>query len=685
MEIITKSQILNWVENTIQDFKQIYKTIIITLISIIFIWIVSFLAENSASTLILAGHISKWLPLAIVLFAIGWRFYELILRSFLDKKEYHNRIQSIDEIIRSPLTLVISVSISVLVFHCAVLGNLVGIQPGGGLLDNVSGVGGVLPFADAKQYYAASMSLPISGELSTYASRRPVHATVLSLFNLISGYDRINLFLLQATFVGASLGITCMAIAKWVGPAAAVLIWGMVVLLALDNTPSYMSEATGIWLGAIAIYLLITMIGRESIVLIPLSVCLFMFAFSARAGAFFILPVLVVIGLFGNSVCKIRLKKYILSLTILLIIGLFYPFFTYALFKTNGTSFQGNLSYLLYEFAVDGKDFRQIEWDYPREFKSLRENERTSFVYKKAWNAFKDSPATFPRSYIERLGRAISNFPINHIKHGSYNFIHKDLVEKVNLETEKLIALIIYSGGFLILLFGNVLTRNQKLCISAIYIGYVLSMPFVQVTENMRFHAVTWILSSGLFGSYLARKVSITQTPVESKTCSISYGLLAIIFVYYSGIVSFGSSIFDKRDELPWPDQEVNKNEGVTHYLFLGPNTPYLKLVNSAGNAVRPLIHIDEFYNTARMSRPDQREIIGDLTVGSSIFIGFDPRTNRDTIYVSDYISCMPDNNGLFIATSTWITRPYSMKIEKLSRLKSNGSEVVDFNDIDCE
>lgn len=253
-------------------------------------------------------------------------------------------------------------------------------------------IGGLLPFdaSDASGYYLDALRLLEGGTMSAF-SQRPLFP---GMFATVLGLTQQNLQITQAIFV-AIVAISCFLFAREIqrshGPMAGLLIIAILFLFYRRFFASLTTESLGLTLGAVGFAIVWRGTRQRHINSVLLGIFLLTLGLNARAGAFFVLPALILWGSWTfrgraqlslyfliGGVCVV-LSGFLLNLILLKVVG-----------PPDNLAFS-NFSYTLYGIIVGGKGWTQVLADYP-ELWDVAEPERSRIIYKLAFEAFQANP-----------------------------------------------------------------------------------------------------------------------------------------------------------------------------------------------------------------------------------------------------------------------------------------------------
>jgi hypothetical protein len=157
-------------------------------------------------------------------------------------------------------------------------------------------IGGLIPYKDAKNYYFGAdlilNSLPLADAVNS--TWRPLFPGFLSTLLLFTGQDLKIALALLVMLTGLGCYLTALQIHDSFGPVSAGLFGALMFFYAQPFIGYTVSEMAGILFGSFAFLLLWRASGNLKLFDLLLGLLILMAAVSARAGAFFIFPLLAV-------------------------------------------------------------------------------------------------------------------------------------------------------------------------------------------------------------------------------------------------------------------------------------------------------------------------------------------------------------------------------------------------------
>ena len=281
------------------------------------------------------------------------------------------------------------------------------------LVDPCGAVGGYLPFSDAVDYWQGAQYVETQGQLDSWNCRRPLNALLLAVRLAIMGNDLRGALILQAALLGLSCFFLARTLAREFGAGPALLLFAILFAIGREFIASTQSEALGLTLGTLATAILWSAARDRSMARIALGLFFLTLALNARAGAFLVLPALVIwAGLaLGKNQRWLNWRAAGLAMAAIAVGFLMNG----ALRGFYGVGFgvgHGNFSTVLYGFSTGQPDWTRIYTDHP-EIKTNRfssQDEVNSYIYACAWENICRSPFVVVRAYARSLTAFLSGF-----------------------------------------------------------------------------------------------------------------------------------------------------------------------------------------------------------------------------------------------------------------------------------
>jgi hypothetical protein len=251
-------------------------------------------------------------------------------------------------------------------------------------------LGGLLPISDASSYYQGARNLLEGGTLSVIASWRPIFSSTLAF---LLGLTQQNLQVTLAIFVLIN-ALACFLLAREVqqthGTLSAVVSLSIIFLFYRYYIGTTMTENLGIGLGTVGLAILWRGAAQKQINLSLLGIFILTLALNTRAGAFFILPALVVWGMLAFRGLSPFSTRFLLGSISVIFLGFMLNSIIFKIVGSTEAATNGNFAYTFYGMVV-GSNWATVIADYPY-LENLSDIERTQAIYKLALEKLYNQP-----------------------------------------------------------------------------------------------------------------------------------------------------------------------------------------------------------------------------------------------------------------------------------------------------
>jgi len=285
---------------------------------------------------------------------------------------------------------------------------------GSGVSDH-SVIAGFLPFNDSFAYVEGSVGLQSSGQLTDWASRRPLSSCLYAvLLQLCRGNLRAMLSVI-VFLCALSMAVPVREMIRKYGWLAGYLMFISLFFFYRRFIGTALSEHVGLMFGCLGFaFLLRSTNATRSIALALGGVFVVTLALCARAGTFFVLPALAVwVGYTWRMGCRFAVRPFLYAC---LAIGLGFGL-NASLLHTLGKpkAAMGNFSYVLYGL-VSGGNWTQVMKDHP-ELVELPEVEQNQKIYELALTSLSEDPLSLVRGSLRAYRSFFFSF------RGPYSFV----------------------------------------------------------------------------------------------------------------------------------------------------------------------------------------------------------------------------------------------------------------------
>jgi hypothetical protein len=511
---------------------------------------------------------------------------------------------------------------------------------------NGSTISGLLPFSDASNYYMDANRLLEGGLMSAFSERRPLFpGTLAAVLGLVNG----NLAVALAVF-GAAAALACFLLARELrrshGTLAGLATLAVLFLFYCSYIGLAMTENLGIALGALALAVLWRGAGSSKKEIVWVGIFLLTMALNARAGAFLVLPMLVLWGSWyfrGNS--RISLRFFFGGCGAILI-GFLLDAILRRMIANSGGMAYGNFSYSLYGLVVGNKGWLQAGIDHP-EILTMDYSRQYSYVYQLAFQAFRTDPIRTLGGFLGAWKDFLTPNP------GAFGFINFNFFGILNFLEMRWVLLGISVLGLL----GCIRRARdpQASLVLASTIGILASVPFAPPIDSdaMRVYAATipfaaiWV-ALGLYTLFRGGKCLGEPHPplVEGPALSpVFTGLVFALFCFLSPILVKG---FSRPTQVP----KVVCPSGLVLIHFRTDRSAAVNLVSddaSRGSHL-PDFRLSDFKNQLHLSLyPELEEEFTGLIAGQTILQALDlEKTRGRTVWLIIDSRSLPPSTGIY-------------------------------------
>lgn len=464
---------------------------------------------------------------------------------------------------------------------------LAGLWAGGRGGENV--VFGIWQASDASNYEAGARNLLWHGQLDSWNTRRPLMAVSLATIFALSGASLMAAQMTLIALVALASFMAARAVWRTHGLGAALLVLGTLVVFQSLHIGSFLSEMLGLPLGALAFALLWTGLHDARRWPVIVGLALLSLGLNARAGAFFVLPVLVVWLTWRERPHGGRAMAATACWSVVAVAAGFVParILTALYGAPEGVAF-GNLAPTLYGLAVGGKGWLQVYADHPA-IKTLP-NEAVQFaeIYRLTLAAFLAEPWKLPLGLL----RAYNDYIFNT---GWVNFFRNALVRAV--------AIALLLAGLV-----DAIRRRREIGPSfllAVTIGVLLSVPIL-ADGGARVFAATIPTTAALIalgGAAIARWIGRgVAVPAPRRPDLLPETALALLLLALCGPLL---ALSWRTPTLLAPTQ--NCPAGLTAAAFLErPGSALLLLPDGDARAGRrPFVALSDFQTRTAWVAPE--------------------------------------------------------------------------------
>jgi hypothetical protein len=355
-------------------------------------------------------------------------------------------------------------------------------------LSNEFIIGGLLPFSDAAGYYNDANRLLEGGVFSEFSTRRPLFAGLLAVLLWITGGDLKLTIAILVLITALAVYLTTLQVWKSMGTAPSALFMLICFLFYRSFIGTTLTEHLGLTLGLLGFALLWLSVVEKRVSAAFSGIVLLTLALNARAGAFFVLPLLtlwMVIYFRDDTFSSYRI---LLVASACVLFGFATNYLLLSVVGSpNGGAFS-NFSYVLYGLVFGG-DWTTAINNPPPEVIGLTGKALTDKLYQITISAVIKDPSLLISGMLSAWKEQILkgytfNFVItDHSSPGISSWFYSKQVIATSKIVAHLIALAIVAALHILSLAGTYWSyRNRKKegsIIIAILVGLFFSIPFI--------------------------------------------------------------------------------------------------------------------------------------------------------------------------------------------------------------
>jgi hypothetical protein len=246
-------------------------------------------------------------------------------------------------------------------------------------------------------------------DFSVFSARRPLFPGLLAVFLAITGRNLMTALAVFTAITGIACYLAAREIQRTHGAEAAVLVLAILFLFYRAHSGVTMSENLGVPLGALGMALLWRGAADRSRWLIWGGILVTTLALNARAGAFFVLPLLVLwAGWLFREQRRWFSWKFLLLGGAAVLAGFTINLLMVKMLATpSGVPF-ANFSYTLYGVAAGGHSWYHVFDQYP-ELLAIQEPEQSRRIYQLAFELIREHPELFVKGALNGWGTLFSD------------------------------------------------------------------------------------------------------------------------------------------------------------------------------------------------------------------------------------------------------------------------------------
>jgi len=377
---------------------------------------------------------------------------------------------------------------------------------------------GLLPWADAAQYYFDASRLLEGGLFSAFSGRRPLYASLLALLLKMSGQN-LQIVLSVFTIINAlAVFLFVEEINNELGSFSAIVALYLSQLFYRPFVGTVLTEQLGYPIGLLALVVLIRAVKTNKLWLFSLGMALLTYALLIRAGTFFVLPLLILFAVLYFAKNRQQYLRVLFVMVMALAIPVVSNLWLGQVAASPSAVEFSNFADTLYGQARGGVRWTQAAIDHP-ELASMAEPDRSRLLYQLTFAEIKRNPLGLIRGSIKALVDFIRPGPLSAFGFLTFGNKGVDLVSQVS-------AALLFLFG----LWKSWMDRRNSISalILIFWAGTFFSIPFLPpVDAGIRPYAATiasvflpicLVFSQGFF-----RRVENSQDENRIIPVGISY------------------------------------------------------------------------------------------------------------------------------------------------------------------
>lgn len=336
---------------------------------------------------------------------------------------------------------------------------------------------GIVPLYDASGYYTDALRLLNGQDFSSFSGRRPLFPGMLAVLLAITNRNlMISLGILTAITAGACY-LAAQEIKRSFGPEAAIFVLMILFFFYRYNSGPVMSESLGVPLGVLGFVLLWRGASNSKPLMAWLGLFISTIALNARAGAFFVLPLMLIWGSWAfRQQGAVFSRRFFLIGLAALGAAFFINWIIFRLLSTPSATLFANFSYSFYGLASGGKNWWYIFTTHP-ELLKLQEPLLSDTIYKMAFEQILHDPSLLVHGMVTYWQTFFSNS-----MYGAYSYVSKENANE---------SPIVYWGLYILCALGifkwfrKPFDPFSSLVILAT-LGILISVPFLPPSDASR-------------------------------------------------------------------------------------------------------------------------------------------------------------------------------------------------------
>ncbi len=351
-------------------------------------------------------------------------------------------------------------------------------------------IGGLLPWSDASRYYQGAKMLAEGIDATIWNGRRPFFTAMLAVLLALTGQNlQITLVLLVLITAVSVFFLTQEAANRYGAVTGAVTLF-VIALFYYRSVGTVMSEHLGLALGAFALTLLLNGAFKRQMITLWAGLFLLGLALVARAGAFLVLPVLLIGATFLLWDTKRDRFAFMIGGTISVVSPFLVDSILRKIVAPQALPF-GNFSYTLYGLFVGNQGWQKVLTDHPEIASISGDTEKSRAIFQLALEALRSDPS------LAIKGMLLTWLEFLESRIGAFSFVTR--VPQFSRFPTLILFILGAIGIYVVVRYRH---RPPNTILLLLVAGILLSIPFVspQDADKMRVYAATMPVNAIIVG-----------------------------------------------------------------------------------------------------------------------------------------------------------------------------------------
>ncbi len=343
-------------------------------------------------------------------------------------------------------------------------------------------IAGILPQNDALEYFIGTLKILYGEQIPAFAARRPLFSAFLSVILYLSNHNFMVALFILAFIASLVICLLGMEVRDLLGVFSAAITMMIVAYCYIGRFQGkFLTEQLGLPLGALSLALLLRGIRERNLSYFPWAIFILSLGLNARAGAFFVLPLLILwfVTLRNVSLSKLAWGGIV---CISVALGFIANLWLFHSISVPGSVPFSNFGDTFYGMATGYRGWYSFGYDYP----GVDRSEAVRISLKIILNS--------PSPFLHAVFQAYRDY-VQPWRFFSFIYLQKPQMPSITF---------ILSGFLVVAIVRLIRARRTTLArmLFAVIVGILLSLPFVPpIDDGIRAMIVTvpfWALMVGL-------------------------------------------------------------------------------------------------------------------------------------------------------------------------------------------